>query len=107
MPYGSDEDEYRLLTQPGASLTISLASAYDGLPRIHVFGNREGMLSLANVLLWLRANGFLQRLGLAVHRLACFPEHGHDLLPNARRGDAWVWLELESNRPQTEDVNSA
>jgi len=160
MHFGSDEDEYCLLTQPGALLTISLAPPYEGLSRIHVLGNREGMLSLANVLLWFHANGsrreflsvtslpFVQRqgmialsirmlqedstpddygwlqlmdkgqqyewilpeddlqpLGLAVHRLACFPEHGYDLLPNTRRGDAWIWLELLSNRPESESVS--
>jgi hypothetical protein len=53
---GSDETEYRLLTQPGAVLTISLCPPFEGLPVIHLLGNREGMLSLANVLLWLHAN---------------------------------------------------
>lgn len=158
MRFGSDEAEYRLLTQTGAFLTISPGPLFDGLPQIHVFGNREGMLSLANVLLWLHANGsrreflsvsslpFVQKtgvialsihllienstsdygcvlrrdkgeqfewslpeddlraLGLTVHHLACFPEHGYDRLPNSRRGDAWVWLELQSNRPEAEIV---
>ena len=152
MRFGPDEDEYRLLTQPRASLAISLDPPFEGLPQIHVFGNREGMLSLANVLLWLLANdwrreflsitslpfvqgqgdialsirvldedgtsdcGWLQlmdkgqqfewclpeddlrRLGLTAHHLACFPEHGYALLPNTRRGDASVRLELQSNR---------
>lgn len=151
----SDDDEYRLLTQSGAALSISLASPFEGLPVIHLFGNREGMLSLANVLLWLHANSFrreflsitalpfvqqqggisisvhvlavdgtsdygrvrlsdkdkqfewelpeddLKALGLTVHRLACVPEHGYDRLPNTQRGDAWVLLELTSNRTES------
>ncbi len=155
---GSDESEYQLLTQPGAVLTISLCPPFDGLPVIHLLGNREGMLSLANVLLWLHANcsrreflsitalpfvrqqgmlalsirvlmedatsnyGWLklldkgqqfewrlpeddlETLGLRVHRLACAPEHGYDRLPDTQRGDAWVWLELLSNRVTTENV---
>ena len=36
-------------------------------------------------------------LGLAVHRLACKPEHGYDEYPVGGEGDAVVRLELESN----------
>ena len=53
---GSDEAEYALLTAPGAALTISLGGPFEGLPEVHILGNREGMLSLANVLLWLHAH---------------------------------------------------
>jgi hypothetical protein len=53
---GSDAAEYRLLTQPGAVLSISLGPPFEGHPVIHLIGNRQGMLSLANVLLWLHAN---------------------------------------------------
>ena len=154
---GSDDGEYPLLSQPGAVLTISLAPSFEGLPVIHLLGNRQGMLSLANVLLWLHANssrreflsltalpfvhqqgmialsirvlmedgtsdlGWLQlldkgeqfewslpeddlkALGLRVHHLACVPEHGYDRLPDTQRGEAWVWLELLSNRLETEN----
>jgi hypothetical protein len=157
MHYGSDDDEYTLLTQSGAVLTISLCPPFDGLREIHLIGNRQGMLSFANVLLWLHANtsrreflsitalpfvhqqgmialsirvlmedstsdyGWLQlldkghqfewrlpeddlkALGILVHRLACFPEHGYDRLPTIKRGDAWVLLELQSNRLEAEN----
>ena len=161
MIFGSDEDEYGLLTHAAAVLTISLSPPIEGLPVIHLLGNREGMLSLANVLFWLHANlsrreflsltalPFVQRqgkialsirvlavdsapnnygsihlvdkgqqfewslpeddlqaTGLLVHHLACFPEHGYDRLPIERQGDAWIWLELFSNRSRTEHVNS-
>jgi hypothetical protein len=147
-----DEPEIELLVLPGAELVVSLGGSERGLPILHIIGNRQGMLSLANVLLWLLANGFrreflsvsalpfvrwvgpialsirvtdeqdtgdygllhrldrgsqyewelpeddLRRLGLAVHHLGCVPEHGYDLFPNDQRGDAWVRLELDSNR---------
>lgn len=143
-----------LMTLPGASLTVSLGAPIEGLPQVHVLGNREGMLSLANVLLWLNARGFerefmpitalpfvhregtlalsvrlkgeccgnrpldfgklhlldkasqyewrlgdveLVRLAVAIHRLACFPEHGYDVFPIEEPGDAWVRIELLSN----------
>jgi hypothetical protein len=152
MSLETDDDEYRLLTQSGAGMTISLSAPFEGLPVIHLLGNREGMLSLANVLLWLHANSFrreflsvtalpfvqsqgmislsirvlmesdksdygriqlmdlgqqfewslseddLKVVGLTVHRLACFPEHGYERLPVTQRGTAWVLLELLSNR---------
>jgi hypothetical protein len=58
----SDEADYTLLTTAGATLDISLDGLVDGLPEILVLGNREGMLSLANVLLWLRAHDWRREL---------------------------------------------
>lgn len=54
----SDEDEYRCLTAPCACLEIRLASDEQGEPELQIFGNRAGILSLANVLLWLVANSW-------------------------------------------------
>jgi hypothetical protein len=150
-PGDEDELESKLLHAPGAKLTVALGEPTRGLPLIHILGNRPGMLSLANVLLWLHSNAYrreflsvsalsfvgtvgslalsirvtagnesrqygrvrrlenssqfewelsedgLLRLGLAVHRLACKPEHGYDEFPVGDEGDAVVHLELDSN----------
>jgi hypothetical protein len=54
--WSSDEAEYQFLTAPAAMVHVRLAAdAQDG-PELQVFGNRAGLLSLANVLLWLLAN---------------------------------------------------
>ncbi len=53
----ADEAEYRLLTAPGASVTVRL-TAVGGEKEIQLFGNRAGILSLANVLLWLLTNAW-------------------------------------------------
>jgi hypothetical protein len=146
-----DERESKLLRAPGAKLTVTLGAPTRGRPLIHILGNRPGVLSLANVLLWLHANAYrreflsvsalpfvgpvgslalsirvtdgdesrwygrvrrldnsgqfewelsedeLLGLGLAVHRLACKPEHGYDEYPVGDEGDALVRLELESS----------
>jgi hypothetical protein len=54
----SDEAAYRLFTAPGADVTIQLATDQRGHPELQVFGNRAGLLSLANVFLWLVANAW-------------------------------------------------
>jgi hypothetical protein len=54
-PRSFDEAEYRFLTAPGAAVCVSLTSAAGGKPEVQIFGTRAGLLSLANVLLWLVA----------------------------------------------------
>src|SRR5207245_369103 len=44
-----------LVTAPGAYLSCSLEGDAKGRPEVLLRGNRSGILSLANVLLWLRA----------------------------------------------------
>src|SRR5262245_7397062 len=58
-PLPSDDAEYRFLSMPGASLHVRLESEPSEL---QLFGNRAGMLSLANVLLWLGANAWRREL---------------------------------------------
>ena len=58
MPTLSDESEYALLVLPGAAVTIHPSAGRDPALRIQFLGNREGMASLANILLWLRANAY-------------------------------------------------
>jgi hypothetical protein len=60
-PRSPDEADYQFLTAPGAVVSIRLA-AYRGRPEIQFFGNRAGLLSLANVLLWLIANAWRREL---------------------------------------------
>ena len=58
MNSNADNEELMFLASPGAELSISLFES-DGAPsEIRVFGNRAGMLSLANILLWLHANSY-------------------------------------------------
>ena len=57
-PRSPDEAEYRFLTAPGAAVRLRLAADERGQPELQVFGNRAGLLSLANVLLWLLANAW-------------------------------------------------
>lgn len=50
-----DDRHYRFLTMPDAAVHVRLSRE----PReLQIFGNRAGLLSLANTLLWLRANAF-------------------------------------------------
>jgi hypothetical protein len=57
-PRSPDEADYRILTLPGAAVCVRLAVDEQGQPELQVFGNRAGLLSLANVLLWLVANAW-------------------------------------------------
>ena len=43
------------MTVPGARLALDQGRASDGQAEILLLGNRAGLLSLANVILWLRA----------------------------------------------------
>jgi hypothetical protein len=50
-----DAAHIRFMTVPGAHLAVSLGADGDGKAELLLFGNRAGLLSLANVVLWLRA----------------------------------------------------
>ena len=61
----SDEADYLFLTVPSAVVRIGLGTSENGPAEIQVVGNRAGLLSLANVLLWLVANAWRREfLGL-------------------------------------------
>jgi hypothetical protein len=60
----TDEAEYWFLTAPAAAVQVKLGTHVDGGPEIQVFGNRAGLLSLANVLLWLEVNAWREFLSL-------------------------------------------
>jgi hypothetical protein len=51
----SDEAHIRFMTIPGAHLAIHLGSGAEGQPELLLLGNRAGLLSFANILLWLQA----------------------------------------------------
>jgi hypothetical protein len=57
-PLSPDEADYRFLTAPGAIVRVRLAAGERGQSELQVFGNRAGLLSLANVLLWLVAQAW-------------------------------------------------
>jgi hypothetical protein len=52
----SDDTEFALFTLPDAELTISYRHESGKVPEVCLFGNRQGIISLANLLLWLLAN---------------------------------------------------
>ena len=51
----NDEAHIRFMTVPGAHLAVGLGTDDGGRVELLLFGNRAGLLSLANVVLWLRA----------------------------------------------------
>jgi hypothetical protein len=57
-PLSPDEADYRFLSSPGAAVRVRLAADEQGQAELQLFGNRAGLLSLANVLLWLVANAW-------------------------------------------------
>lgn len=56
-PASGDAAEYRFLTAPGACVQCRLVEEH-GERELQVFGNRAGLLSLANILLWFVANAW-------------------------------------------------
>jgi hypothetical protein len=57
-PRSPDGADYRFMAAPGAAVKVRLATDEQGHPGLEIFGNRAGLLSLANVLLWLVANAW-------------------------------------------------
>ena len=111
-PPSPDEADYRFLTAPGAAVRVRLAADERGQPELQVFGNRAGLLSLANVLLWLVANAWRREfLALAelpfVHveaplavclRLTDADATGRDgLLYRTDRGEQFEWAVPEDD----------
>jgi hypothetical protein len=54
----TDTDEYQFLSGPDATVTVQLDARRASQPCLLIHGNRAGLLALANVLLWLVANGW-------------------------------------------------
>ena len=53
--HSPDAEDYRFLTAPGAEVVVRLEPGTQR-PVLRVLGNRAGLLSVTNVLLWLVAN---------------------------------------------------
>ncbi len=60
--HSPDDEAYRFLTTPGATLEVTLGTDTDGSPELQLFGNRAGLLALANILFWLHANNWRREL---------------------------------------------
>jgi hypothetical protein len=58
MPIGTDAAEYVLLALPEAAVVAALSTGDAPAWRIRLLGNRQGIASLASVLLWLHANTY-------------------------------------------------
>ena len=56
-PASGDAAEYRFLTMSGSCVRCDLVEEQGGRD-LQVFGNRAGLLSLANILLWFVANAW-------------------------------------------------
>jgi hypothetical protein len=58
----SDDAHIRFMTVFGARLAVDQGRTSDGHAEILLLGNRAGLLSLANVVLWLRAVSWRREL---------------------------------------------
>ena len=58
----SDEAHIRFMTAPGAHLIVRVGGDARGESEVLLHGNRSGILSLANVLLWLHAVAWRREL---------------------------------------------
>jgi|HubBroStandDraft_4_1064222.scaffolds.fasta_scaffold154872_3 hypothetical protein len=54
--HSTDEADFRFLTAADAVIRLRIAADERGQAELQVFGNRAGLLSLANVLLWFVAD---------------------------------------------------
>jgi len=107
-PASGDAAEYRFLTAPGACVQCRLVEQQGGR-ELEVFGNRAGLLSLANILLWFVANawrreflsfgelGIVQlagRLAVCLRIADEMPADSHGTLHLQDRGASLEWQSL-------------
>jgi hypothetical protein len=113
-PASGDAAEYGFLTSPGACVQCHLVEEPSG-PELQVFGNRAGLLSLANILLWFVANawrreflsfgelGFVQlhgRLAVCLRIADEAPADSHGILYRLDRGESLEWAIREERLKQ-------
>jgi hypothetical protein len=113
-PASGDAAEYRFLTAPGACVRCRLVEE-QGERELQFFGNRAGLLSLANILLWLVANawrreflsvgelGFVQldgRLAVSLRIADDVPADSHGILRVQDRGESLEWAITEEGLKQ-------
>jgi hypothetical protein len=53
-----DQADYRFLTSSGATLVLRLVRSRKEYEELQILGNRAGLLSLANILMWFRSNAW-------------------------------------------------
>lgn len=101
-----DAGEYRFLTSPGACVQCRIV-AETGKPELQVFGNRAGLLSLANIFLWFLANGWRReflalaelgfveldgRLAVCLRLTDELPASSHGAIHRLDRGESLEWV---------------
>jgi hypothetical protein len=113
-PPNEDADEYHFLTSKGAHIDCRLASISDK-QELELFGNREGLLSLANIFLWLVANawrreflslGELDFIELTAGLVVCIrlsdddDPAAHGILHLLDKGESLEWVITEEGLQQ-------
>lgn len=107
MTTDADEAEYRFLTTKDSCVDVGISAEDDGTSELQLFGNRAGLLSLANVLLWFYANayrreflslGVLPFIRLKMPCSVCLrmttegPEKGFGTLRRVDKDQQWEWV---------------
>src|SRR5262245_304142 len=113
-PPSGDAAEYRFLTAPGACVQCRLVEE-QGRRELQVFGNRAGLLSLANILLWFVANAWRReflsfgelefvrldgRLAVCLRITDEVPADSHGILHPQDRGESLEWAIAEEGLKQ-------
>src|SRR5439155_13159902 len=102
----SDEAHIRFMTAPGAHLIVRVGGDARGESEVLLHGNRSGILSLANVLLWLHAVAWRRELlslgelpfvelegnvALHIRVRAESATGGHGVVEKLDRGNQFEW----------------
>jgi hypothetical protein len=101
-----DDEAYQFLAAPGARLDVELAKNSADQSELRLLGNRAGLLSFANVLLWLSANDFRREvlsiaelpfvhlagsLSFCMRMIGGHPSEGYGALCRLDRGFEYEW----------------
>jgi hypothetical protein len=112
-PESGDAAEYHFLTTPGACIQCRFVEAPDR--ELQLFGNRAGLLSLANILLWFDANawrreflnlgelGFVHldgTLAVSIRIADEVPAYSHGILKHQARHESLEWAITEESLTQ-------
>ena len=74
-PHSPDNDDCQFLTAHGAAVDVRLESRIGERPTLFLLGNRAGLLSVANILLWFVSNAW-RREFLSLAELPLIRLHG-------------------------------
>lgn len=100
-----DSIEYEFMTLPHAALDCRLVGIPTS-PELQLFGNRAGILSLANVLLWFRANAWRReflafgelpfarlegKLSVSIRMSERSADDGHGYIRRLDQGESLEW----------------